>query len=516
MDYRSAWGLLILIGIAFGVKLIFMPRPFRNTPGAHGTGRFSSLRDLIVAGMLRGNGLILGQTGRGQLIRMNNVVHTALFAPTGAGKGVSFVVPWLRRGIPGSVVVSDPKGENVALTALWRKAMGHQVVCLDPFRISTKTPDTFNPLDLIGNGMECIGEAKALAAAMVVRTGEEKDPHWNDRSENLISNALALVAYDMHPEMRNLLSLRSIIADPKVRSGSAEAMRKLGGIFADNAASMEEMGTEEGSGIISTCHRHLDFLSIPEIAESVSRSSFDPRKLLTGKMSIYLVLPAHYHEACSRWMRLAVVSLVRMIMRLNIGKDNCPPIHFILDEAATVLKGGIPAIDEALVLGRSFGIRLNLIFQSFGQVSETFPRKSAVVLGNTTPIFWAVNELDTAKYVSEMLGNRGIVTAEANDQYGWNRDSAKPSATYNSSSSQNTKEIGRPLLYPDEVINCHPQAVIAFIKGLRPVLAWRVIYWQDRRFGGCSPKWRFRLNMQWLLWAVAVGLYFPRLSHSRS
>ena len=79
-----------------------------------------------------------------ELIRLPNAVHTAVFAPTGVGKGVSCVVPFLLTSDESAVVV-DFKGENSQLTAEHRqKVFGHQIVVLDPFKLVTQTPDTFN------------------------------------------------------------------------------------------------------------------------------------------------------------------------------------------------------------------------------------------------------------------------------------------------------------------------------------------------------------------------------------
>src|ERR1700728_257364 len=61
-----------------------------------------------------------------------NAVHTAVFAPTGVGKGVSLVVPFLQT-CPDSCVVVDFKGELARLTADRRRAMGHNVRIIDPY-----------------------------------------------------------------------------------------------------------------------------------------------------------------------------------------------------------------------------------------------------------------------------------------------------------------------------------------------------------------------------------------------
>jgi type IV secretion system protein VirD4 len=216
------WGLTVA-GIAYiGVKVA---RKGYQTLSACGTARWADGDDLERAGMLSGrSGLSVGRMSvsrptflrglRGLFdmrirsaaacgcfmlsmrklpppvvsVRLARACHILETAPTGAGKNTSFVTPFLRE-CPDSMVVVDFKGENYLLTADARRAMGHKVVVLDPFRVVTQTPDTFNPLDQIeaGNPL-AIDDCRSLAEALVIRTGEEKDPHWSDSAELWISS----------------------------------------------------------------------------------------------------------------------------------------------------------------------------------------------------------------------------------------------------------------------------------------------------------------------------------------
>src|SRR3972149_1734195 len=85
----------------------------------------------------------------GRVVRLPQGVHTAVFAPTGLGKGVSLIAPQLitsRR----STVVTDLKGDLAKLTARHReRTFGHHVVLMDPYRVVTKSPDSFNALDFV-------------------------------------------------------------------------------------------------------------------------------------------------------------------------------------------------------------------------------------------------------------------------------------------------------------------------------------------------------------------------------
>ena len=74
---------------------------------------------------------------QGRLVRLPQACHTMVVAPTGVGKGVSFVVPFLLT-CPESCVVVDFKGELALLTAEQRRRMGHRIVILDPFKVVTQ------------------------------------------------------------------------------------------------------------------------------------------------------------------------------------------------------------------------------------------------------------------------------------------------------------------------------------------------------------------------------------------
>ncbi|HEY1270446.1 MAG TPA: type IV secretory system conjugative DNA transfer family protein, partial [Terriglobales bacterium] len=210
--------------VAAGIGIVLLCRKtYRYT--AYGTARWADATD--IPHLLEGNGLILGHIQgkpdkwRGILalfdrnlparaacqrflmafqrkppkflVRLTKAVHTAIFAPTGVGKGVSCVIPFLKT-CPESCVVVDFKGENYLETAADRRRMGHKVVVLDPYRIVTQEPDTFNPLQFIDReSPTAIDDCRDLAEALVIRTGQEKEPFWNDAAEMWIAAMTAAV-----------------------------------------------------------------------------------------------------------------------------------------------------------------------------------------------------------------------------------------------------------------------------------------------------------------------------------
>ena len=83
------------------------------------------------------NGFLkLFRKNEGEIVRLSQAVHTAVFAPTRVGKGVSCVIPFLLT-CEESCVVIDFKSELAALTAEHRRRMGHEIVILDPYKLVT-------------------------------------------------------------------------------------------------------------------------------------------------------------------------------------------------------------------------------------------------------------------------------------------------------------------------------------------------------------------------------------------
>ena len=254
------------------------------------------------------------------LVRLSNAVHVAVFAPTGVGKGVSCVIPHLLT-CPDSTVVVDFKGENARLTAEHRrKAFGHRVVVLDPFRAVRKNSDTFNPLDFIDKDSPlAMDDCRDLAAALVVRTGQEREPHWTDSAEAWISSMLAVVAYYGEPGDRSLQTVRTLLSNP----AKMEAVIKLmcsatdvwDGMLSRMGNQLTNYKDKELGSTLTTTNRFLRFLDTIAIAENTKSSSFDPGDLCKKKMSVYLVLPPEHMRAQSPLLRMWIGSLLRAVVK---------------------------------------------------------------------------------------------------------------------------------------------------------------------------------------------------------
>ena len=65
--------------------------------------------------------------------------------------------------------------------------------------------DTLNPLDFIDpDSPIALDESRDLAEAFVIRTGQEKEPHWGDSAELWIAAMILATVQFAHPENRSL------------------------------------------------------------------------------------------------------------------------------------------------------------------------------------------------------------------------------------------------------------------------------------------------------------------------
>ena len=342
----TAWGLPV---VAFALAA----RKGRRRLTTLGSARWADERDLRRNGMIDGSdGLIVGRHSswrrgaqfanlfsrrvaardacrefwskrdrqKGRIVRLPQVIHTAVISPSGGGKGVSCIMP-LMQTCEDSVALFDPKGEIAKLTASFReKHFKHRCVLVDPFHVVTTKPDCFNPVDFVyKDDPYAIDHCNDLGKSLVARQSDERDPHWNDSAEAWISSAIATVVYyGDRKESRSLQTVREILSHPQKLDMALKLMRESdcwGGMLARMGGQLSHFVDKERSSTLTTVSRHLRFLDTPTIAESTKTSSFDPAELRSGKMTIYLILPPEHLRANAGLLRMWISSLLRGVVR---------------------------------------------------------------------------------------------------------------------------------------------------------------------------------------------------------
>ncbi len=462
----------------------WLPRvsPFRAHPMSLGSARWGSSRHLESPhGFPRG--FIVGRSGRWHrppLLRYTGDAHILTLAPTGAGKGVSCVIPTLL-DYPGSVLVIDPKGENYAVTADYRRSIGHEVVALDPFGLVGGT-GSFNPMDSLDVADSlCADDAAALAEMLVVR-----DPHasgdtmfWSEEAKALLAGLMLLVAES--GGMHTLATVWEILSVPprdltklwrmmSASTGADGAIQRAGHRVMQKADRVR-------SSVIAEAQSHLHFIESSRLATVLSTSSFSFSGLKTSRMTIYLIVPPDRIDTCRRWLRLMVASALDALIRTpGLPADR---VLFLLDEFPAL--GPMPPLERAATLARGYGATCWFLAQSLSQLRALYPESWASFVANAGLVqAFGTSDLETATYLSAMLG-----TATARVPGTSRSERSGAGALFHgrdARTSHSESEHGRPLLSPGEVRRLDPGSALLLMPGKDPLRVSRPDYRHDREF----------------------------------
>jgi type IV secretion system protein VirD4 len=494
-------------------------RNFRGWKGSgwsHGTARWAELGDLVRHGMLSNRGLILGRAeaagmsrlqamwqlmslrvpsdmavrgffaaflgprwGGGRLIRLGSYVHLATFAPTGRGKGVSVILPNLLAH-PGSVVITDPKGENYQITAAHRKKrFGHRAIRLDPFGVCGPGSDTFNPLACIDpKADDFLDLCRDVANMLVVRQGTEHEPHWNDAAELVLTAFISFTcACTIDPAKRNLHTVRGLVSSREAFTQAVATMRKSAVAVVQRLGdTLSWFQDKELSSVLTTVQRHTQFLDSPAIARNSMTSSFDPRELRGGKRSLYFIVPPDRLGTLAPLMRMWIGMTLRTLARG--GTDEKRPVLFLIDEAAHL--GKIQVLEDAVTLMRGMGIRLWFFFQSLDQLKACYGDKAEVFLDNfDTTQYFGTNAYAAAEAISLRIGEFTLTTVSYNENRGWSRPEMtvgkdSQAGSYSGGSSYTASDMARRLIKPEEIL-CLPSDTALILHRNMPVIAAKLL-----------------------------------------
>jgi type IV secretion system protein VirD4 len=423
------------------------------------------------------------------LVRLPQAITAVCFAPPGAGKSTGLVIPFLLT-CEESCVVIDFSGELALATANVRRRMGHEVVILDPYGVVTPKlhmkSATYNPIDGINkNSPLALDDCNGVAKELVVRTGDEKEPHWLDSAEAHISAVAATVVQYGTPGRRSLQEVSDVLASPNKLELCKKLMKQSlawDGMLARHGSKLDFFVDKEKGSVLTTVNRSLRFLDTPAMAASTRASSFNPAKLKRGKMTVYIVLPPEQMKAGMGWLRLIVGSMIRAVV--CEGPDERRKVHFVLDESASL--GVMDSIEDLVDKMRKYGCRAQFYYQSAGQLMKCWPKdQGQTLMSSASKIYFGVSDIQTAQVVSAMLGKETIVVegggsgTSGGSNRGWSQSAQGGSTSGGSNNGWNSNEswqqAPRELLKPEEVISLPPLIAISFPGGGVPPVCTRLV-----------------------------------------
>lgn len=326
--------------------------------------------------------LFLGLDKRGREVGLITERHAITIAGARSGKGAALIVPNARRW-PHNLLVVDPKGENATLSWEAREAMGQRVYVVDGFKVADipeRLRGSFNPLAGIdAAGFTAREDVEVIADGMVKRS-DPKHAEWDDGARDLLAGIIAYVIGDAPSEQCNLASVRKVLMQPNDKlyeDGLAMlACEACGGLAkAAGLTIITALESEKGmeKDFLGTARRHSKWIDSPALSSVLEHSSFDLADLKTGRATVYLVLPPHYIETHSAFLRLFVRCAINAMAAGGSGKGG--RCLFLLDEFFSL--GKIGEVARAAGLMPSYGVHLWPFLQDLGQLQDLYGERGA-------------------------------------------------------------------------------------------------------------------------------------------
>lgn len=411
--------------------------------------------------------------------------HGIVFAGSGGYKTTSVTIPTaLKWG--GALVVLDPSNEVAPMVIDHRRAAGRTVHVLDP-----REPGIgFNALDWIGRfGGTREEDIAAVASWIMSDSGGARgvrDDFFRASALQLLTALIADVCLSGHTEEKDQ-TLRRVRAnlsepEPKLRRRLQEIYDNSGSDFVkENVAAFVNMTPETFSGVYANAVKETHWLSYANYAALVSGTTFASDDLASGNTDVFINLDLKTLETHAGLARVIIGSFMNAIYNRN-GEMTGRAL-FLLDEVARL--GFMRILETARDAGRKYGITLLLLFQSIGQMRETYGGRDAASKWFESASwisFAAVNDPETSDYISKRCG---MTTVEI--------DQVSRSSQASGSSRTRSKQLAsRPLIQPHEVLRMRADEQIVFTAGNAPLRCGRAIWFRRDDMKDCVGKNRFQ------------------------
>jgi type IV secretion system protein VirD4 len=413
--------------------------------------------------------------------------HGIVFAGSGGFKTTSVTIPTaLKWG--GGLVVLDPSSEVAPMVCEHRRQAGRQVIVLDP----TASGVGFNALDWIGRHGNTKEEDIVAVATWIMtdnaRTASARDDFFRASAMQLLTALIADVCLSGHTDEKDQ-TLRQVRAnlsepEPKLRARLTKIYEGSDSDFVkENVSVFVNMTPETFSGVYANAVKETHWLSYPNYAGLVSGDSFSTDDLANGETDIFIALDLKVLEAHPGFARVVIGSLLNAIY--NRKGDVKDRTLFLLDEVARL--GYLRILETARDAGRKYGITLTMIFQSLGQMREAYGGRDATSKWFESASwisFAAINDPDTAGYISKRCGDTTVEVDQTN----------RSSGMKGSSRSRSKQLNRRPLILPHEVLRMRADEQIVFTSGNAPLRCGRAIWFRREDMKACVGENRFHKN----------------------
>lgn len=467
------------IGAFFAMITLFMARaplidfrPFKASETIHGDAKWADEAEIRRAKLRAKKGVLLGTTGKRNYLIANDFQHILLFAPTGSGKGVGFVIPNLLFW-EDSVVCHDIKMENYELTSGYRQNVLNQTC----FTWNPADPNgvthCYNPLDWLSQKPgQLVDDCQKMCNLIL-----PEQEFWQNEARSLLLGVMLYLA--AIPEKVTSFGeiVRTMRSDDVVYN-LAVVLDTVGGrihpVSYMNIAAFLQKADKERSGCTSTLNSGLELWANPLIDAATATSDFDVQQLKKKKMTLYVGVTPDNLQRLEPLLKIFYQQCTDFLTREMPGPEEKHGVLFMMDEFPSL--GEMPQFQVGIAYFRGYKVKLFLIVQDTQQLKGIYEEAgmNSFLSNSYYRITYSANNVDTANMISQMIGNKTVIQESNN----------RPTfIDFNPASrTKHISETQRALLLPQEVIQLPRDEQIILIESYAPIRCKKIMYYKDPTF----------------------------------
>lgn len=476
---------LLFIASAGALIIVLSPLLLFFAPAKkslYGDARFAKRKEIKDAGLMGTRGIILGRYTDTYLI-FAGAQHVSISAPTRSGKGVGIVIPNLLSW-PDSVVCSDIKIENFAITSAYRQKHGQECYLFSPVSTDYKT-HRYNPLAYISEDPNFRIDDIQKIGNMLFPDVPGTDVIWTATPRSLFLGIVLMLLETPGKLVTLGQVLRETLQDGdgsayfgKVINERAKAGNPYSGPCVRALNSYISISSENTrSGVMTSFRSKLELWMNPIVDAATSGNDFDLRDLRKKRMSVFVGVTPDNLKRMAPLMNLFYQQLIDLNTR-ELPEHN-PALRYqcllMMDEFTAL--GKLDCLAEGISFIAGYGLRLLPIFQSPAQIVDKYGEAAAETFStnHAAQIIYPpkVSELKTAREISEWLGFQTVK--------GISESKGKGIFT-KKEQSQNTSDQRRALLLPQEITALGSDRALVVVDGCPPILAKRIRYFKEPVF----------------------------------
>ena len=378
-----------------------------NGPAKHkGDAQFGSLLDAAKRRLTGRRGLILGKMN-GTVIRNADPAHILMVAPSRSGKGSGFIVP---NGYDhdGSFVFWDTKRENFDILSRYLRDKGVKVFL---FRPGGTQSHRYNPLDFVRRDENMPTDCAVVASFLVP---ERADDTWSGAARMLLATLIGCVLASRNCEgSRHLRGVARMTVTGKDISVVLKTLVRTEGQMlprwiVDGFNQYVALEPETRNSAVFNVNMAMNPWNNPLISSATETSDFDLREFRRERMAVFVACSIPELVQFRPIIRIFFQQVHDLLMDRRPGPDERYEVLIALDEFYHL--GPMHSLLTKITISAGYKFRMAIMIQNMAQLDELYgkPLRQSTLAGSQVKLFLAIDDLETANYLSEMLGDTTV------------------------------------------------------------------------------------------------------------